>query len=173
MTSSCSDATSGTTTRRPSSEPPSKLFFRIVEAYRDPHHIADPDAPPLARQAIAAARAAHALQDARAHQLLHHLFQIALRHALAGGDLLGLHRFGPRVVGDVDHRLERQQCLARKSNHPRRSPCSTVRPVEPKPAVPRAVELRAVVSLHSTRACAATTSCAIFMPRVIVKGVAP
>src|ERR1043166_6414789 len=58
-------------------------FFaiRVLHALRHPHDIADRNAPPLARQAIAAARPAHALQDSGAHQLLHHLLEIALWHA--------------------------------------------------------------------------------------------
>src|SRR4029077_17551057 len=58
------------------------LAFLVLEAFGDAHHIADRDAAELLRQAIAAARSAHAFEHARAHQLLHDLLEIALRHAL-------------------------------------------------------------------------------------------
>src|SRR6202789_578579 len=93
------------------------LVFLVVDGFRHAHHIADRNAPALAREAVAAARAAHALEHAGAHQLLHHLLEIALRHALARGDLLGLHGLGTRVERDVDHRLERQQGFAGKLQH--------------------------------------------------------
>ena len=99
--------------RRPRSERGRICFFLVVlDAFGHPHHIAHRNAAAFPRQPIAAARAAHAFEDAGAHQLLHHLFQIALRHALAGGDFLGLHRLGPGIEGDVDHRFQRQQGLA-------------------------------------------------------------
>ena len=88
------------------------LFLVILDAFGDAHDITHRNAAAFARQAVAAARSTHAFQNAGAHKLLHHLFQIALRHALPGGDLLGLYRFGPGIEGDVDHRLQRQKRLA-------------------------------------------------------------
>ncbi len=73
----------------------------------DAHDLARRDAATLARETITAAGAAHALQNAGAHEGLHHLLEIAMGHALAAGDFLRLHGFGARVAGDVDHRLER------------------------------------------------------------------
>jgi len=72
---------------------------------------------PLFREAISAARSAHAFQDSGVHELLHHLFQIALRDALARGDFLGLDRFGARIERDVDHRLEGKQGFSRELEH--------------------------------------------------------
>jgi len=71
----------------------------------------------LLREAIAAPRSAHALENACPHKLLHDLFEITLRHALASRDLFCLHGFGARVERDVDHRFEREQGFAREFEH--------------------------------------------------------
>src|SRR5690606_6727724 len=84
--------------------------------------LAHRDAPPLPGENIAAPGPAHALQDVGAHQLLHDLLEIALGNALAPVDLLGLHRFGAAVVGNVHHRLEGEQHLLRQLEHGLRSP---------------------------------------------------
>ncbi len=65
----------------------------------------------FARQAIAAARAADAAQDAGTHQLLHDLFQVAPGQTQASSDVLTLHRFGAAMIGDVGDRLERENQL--------------------------------------------------------------
>ena len=126
--------------RMPSSERGvDRLALLVLEALGHAHDIADRNAPPFLGEAIAAARTAHALQNAGAHQLLHHLFEITLRHALARGDFLGLHRFGPRIEGDVDHRFERQQGFAGEFQHGSGLLQPSWRPVEPKPPAPRAL----------------------------------
>jgi hypothetical protein len=89
----------------------------VVDAFGHAHHIAHRNAPALLGEAIAAARPAHAFENAGAHQLLHDLFEITLRHALARGDLLRLHRLGPRIERDVDHRFERKQSFAGEFEH--------------------------------------------------------
>src|SRR5690348_274816 len=94
-----------------------KIFLALVEAHGDAHYVADADPPALAGKAITAARTADPLQDSGPDELLHHLLKVALRHALARGDLLGLNRLGPRVIGDIDHRFEREQGLAGKPKH--------------------------------------------------------
>ncbi len=143
-------------------------LFAVLDAFGHAHHIAHRDAAAFARQPIAAARAAHAFEDAGAHQLLHHLFQIALRHALARGDFLGLHRLGPRVEGDVDHRFQRQQGFAGEFQHVRQS--LHVMPVEPKPPAPRAVCGNSAISTSSACSWRAITIWAILLPRVMRKG---
>src|SRR5258706_5944595 len=94
-----------------------EILLVFVQAHGDAHDIAHADAPALPRKAIAAARAADALQNSGANKLLHDLFEVALRHTLARGDLFGLHRFGPCVVGNVDHRFEGEQGLTGKTEH--------------------------------------------------------
>src|SRR5512142_1242918 len=58
-------------------------ILAALERLHDAHDLADADAPPLARQAIAAAWTAHAREDPGAHQLLQHGLEIATRNALA------------------------------------------------------------------------------------------
>ncbi len=146
------------------------FFLDIFDAFGDAHDIAHRNAAAFARQAIAAARTAHALEDAGANQLLHDLLEITLRHALAGGDFLGLHGFGPGIEGDVDHRFQRQQGLSGQAQH---HDVFTVMPVEPKPPAPRALSER--FSLSTIWACSwrAITICAILAPRAILNGVSP
>src|SRR6266704_4651555 len=66
---------------------------------------------------MAAARAADADEDAVAHQLLQHRFEIAARDALALGDLRRTDRGGAPVIGDVEHRLDREQQLLGEPDH--------------------------------------------------------
>src|SRR6059036_2179226 len=73
------------------------------------HDVAEADAPTLARQAIAATRAADADEDALAHQLLQHRLEIAAGDALALGDLDRTDRRSAAVIGDVEHGLDREQ----------------------------------------------------------------
>jgi hypothetical protein len=148
---------------------PRCVFFLVIfDAFRHPHHIAHRNATAFARQPIAAARAAHALENSGADKLLHHLFEIALRHALSGGDLLGLYRLGPGIEGDVDYRLQRQKRLARQLQHYAPSFIKEgFMPVEPNPPAPRSLSLSESTSTSSACAWRATTIWAIFMPRVI------
>ena len=150
------------------------FLLGILDALRHPHHITDGNAAAFPRQAVAAARTAHAFENAGAHQLLHHLLQITLWHALAGGDFLGLHRLGPCIEGDVDHRLQRQQRLAGQAQHHDFTPAfSDIRPVEPKPPAPRTLSLRASLSTSSACSWRAITIWAILAPRVILNGLSP
>ena len=89
----------------------------IVEGRDHAGDLADADAPALARQPIAAARAARSLENLSPHQPLHDLLEVALRDALALGDLAALHRIGAGLIGDVDHRLERKEKLFRGLKH--------------------------------------------------------
>src|SRR6185312_12451494 len=60
------------------------LLKRVLAAFERAHHardLADADAPPFAREAIAAARPAHAGEHASPHELLQHLLEIAPRNA--------------------------------------------------------------------------------------------
>ena len=89
----------------------------LLDAAHHADHVADADPAPLPRQAVAAARSAHAAQDAGADQLLHDLFQIAPGQIQAAGDVLTLHRFGAAVIGDVGHRLQGEHQLLRWPQH--------------------------------------------------------
>ena len=106
--------------------------------FGDAHDFADGDAAPLARKLIAAARSAHAFQNAGAHQRLHHLFEMALRHAMARGDLLRRTGSAARMERDVDHRCNGQQGFFGEPRH-LVARALDVSPVEPKPPSPRAV----------------------------------
>src|SRR5437868_3528849 len=88
-----------------------------LEIADDADDLAERDAAPLARQPIAATRAARAGEDAAAHELLQHLLEIAPRDALAFGDLARLHRYGAGVVGDVEHRLDGEEHLLGETDH--------------------------------------------------------
>src|SRR6185437_5340548 len=140
----------------------------VFEAFGDAHDFADGDAAALLGKAITAARPAHAPEHTGAHELLHDLFEVALRHALARGDLFRLHRFGPSVEGDVDHRFQREQCFSGELEHQ-----STPVPVEPKPPSPRAVSGSSSTPTMIARLTRASTSCATFMPRFTVNAWSP
>ena len=140
------------------------LFFARFKLADNAHDLARRDAPPLARQAITAAGPAHAAQNAGAHKLLHHLFEIALGNALTLRQLLRLHGLGARVVGDIDHRLESEERFFRKSYH-------VCVPVEPKPPAPRTVSSRSSTAVKRARVTGAMTSWAMRMPRSITAGV--
>ena len=109
--SSCSSTHSGRTTWWPSALPAGSLIGS--SAVSSPAHrsddVAKADPTPLPRQSIAAARATDPEQDLVAHQLLQHRLEIAARDALALGDLRRAHRHLSAVVGDVEHRLDREQ----------------------------------------------------------------
>src|SRR5438132_5675272 len=81
------------------------------------HDIAEADSAALARQAIATARAADANKDLLAHQLLEHRLEIAPRDAFALGDLGRTDRRRTPVIGDVEHRLDREQELLGEPDH--------------------------------------------------------
>src|SRR6185437_6146536 len=83
------------------------------------HDVAEADPPPLARQAIAAARPAYADEDAVAHQFLQHRLEIAARDALPRGDFRRAHRHGAAVIGDVEHRLDREEKFLGQPDHRR------------------------------------------------------
>src|SRR5258708_15923649 len=81
------------------------------------HDVANADPAALARQPVAAARAANTDQDAVPHQLLQYRFQIAARDALALGDVRGTYRGRAAIVCDVEHRLDRKQKLLGEPDH--------------------------------------------------------
>ena len=85
------------------------LAGRVACAFQIAHDaddLAHGDASALARQAVAAARAALAGEDVLVHQLLEHLFQITPRDALTPGDIGRAHWPGAGVIGDVDDGLD-------------------------------------------------------------------
>ena len=109
----------GPITRRPSSRGRGKEFLcrHPLDAAHHPDDVGDAHPASLPRQAIAAARSAHASQDTGTDQLLHDLFQIAPRQIQATGDVLTLHRFDPAVIGDVGDRLQGEHQLLRWPQH--------------------------------------------------------
>src|SRR5205814_8441781 len=62
-------------------------IFRGLEPAQRAHDVAEADAPPLAGETIAAARAANPKQDLVADQLLQHRLEVAARNALTLGYL--------------------------------------------------------------------------------------
>ncbi len=70
--------------------------LRGLEPPQRAHDVAEADAPPLAGQPIAAARAADPDKDLVPHQLLQHRLEVAAGNALARGDLGRTHRRGDR-----------------------------------------------------------------------------
>src|SRR6266567_3930074 len=81
------------------------------------HNVAEADAAAFPGQTIAAAWAADPNEDLLAHQLLQHRFEIAARDAFALGDLGRTNRGGAPVIGDVEHRLDREQELLGEPDH--------------------------------------------------------
>ena len=72
------------------------------------------DAALLARELIAAARSAHASEDAVAHQRLQHRLEMARRQPMAGRQRLGGDRPATRIEGDVDDGGDGQDAFARQ-----------------------------------------------------------
>ena len=161
--SSCNSSHSGRTTWWPSALPAGSLIgsSAVSSAAHGAHDIAEADAAPLARQAIAAARAADADQDAVPHQLLQNRFEIAARDALALGDLGRAHRRPAAIIGDVEHRLDREQQLLGQPHH-------AVSPGQPKLAAARGRAGSSATVRHAP-AAGATTSCGERSPRAMVR----
>ena len=80
-------------------------------------NITEANPPPLARQAIAAARAANPEQDLVPHQLLQDRLEITARDPFALGNLGRSHRHLAAVVGDVEHRLDCEKQFLGQPNH--------------------------------------------------------
>ena len=118
-----------------------------------------------------------------AHQLLQHRFEIAARDALALGDLGRAHRRGAAVIGDVEHRLDREEQFLGQPDHrigeaaargsvPRSSFAGRLAgqaeamPVEPKPPAWRAPvsPKTSATTANSGRAMRVKTSCAMRSP---------
>src|SRR5579859_3477233 len=146
------------------------LRDRVLAALQRLHHahdLAHGDPPALAREPIAAARTAHAREDAGAHQLLQHGLEIATRNALATRDLGRLLGQRARVIGDVQHRFDRKQELLAEPQH------GDQRPVEPKPPAPRRLSGNVATAVQAMRETGASTSCATRSPRARVTGSVP
>src|SRR4051812_32183255 len=82
---------------------------RRFDLLDDPDDVADGNAPPLSRQAIAALRPALAGKNPGAHQRLENLLEIAPRNPLAARDGRGLNWLAVGVVGDVEDRLDGEE----------------------------------------------------------------
>ena len=67
---------------------------------------------PLARELIAAARAADAVEDSLMHQRLQHRLEMARRQIVARRELARRHRPLARIERDVDDRSDGEQSLA-------------------------------------------------------------
>src|SRR5205807_5858656 len=147
-----------------------------LELAHHAHDLAQGDARSIAAQTIAAARATLAVQDAGAHQMLQDLLEITFGNALALGDIARAHGMLADMEGHVEHGLDGEHGFLAEPRHPlslsqaRFADDPAVTPVDPKPPAPRAVWLSSLTSRQTARACLATTSCAIRMPRVILNG---
>ena len=75
----------------------------------------------LASEFIAAARAAHAAQDAFMHQRLQHRLEVARRQLVPAGKGFGGNRLVVRIQGDVDHRGDGKNAFSGQAAS-RRSP---------------------------------------------------
>src|SRR5580704_16225459 len=155
-------------------------IFDGFEFAHGAHDIADADPPPLARQAIAAARPPDPDQHLAAHQLLQYGLQVAARNALARRDLSRPHRRGATVIGDIEDRLDREEELFVEPDHVacgRRPPiaqqfrCDVLsRQVEETPVEPNPPDCRspltenALTTENSGRAMRVNTSCAMRSP---------
>ena len=123
-----------------------------AEADRGAHDLAERDAAALARQFVAAARAAHALEDLGVDEALQQRLQMARRQAMARGERLGGDRRGARMQGDVDDGARsRAGCAGTADSFSFSLTCATCRPVDPKPFSPRAVPRSSPLSLSATR----------------------
>ena len=71
----------------------------------------------LARQFVAAARAADAFEDAVVHQRLQHRLEMARRQLVAGGQGLGRDRPPSAVERDVDDGGDGQKAFAGQQRH--------------------------------------------------------
>ena len=75
------------------------------------------DAAPLARELVAAARPADALEDADPDQGLQHRLQMTGGQGMAGGQRLRGYRTAPAMKRDVDDGSNREKSLAGKQRH--------------------------------------------------------
>src|SRR5207302_3131748 len=135
---------------------------------------------------ITPARPADALEDAVAHQRLQDRLEMAWRQPMAVGQRLGGNWLATGMQSHIDDGCDRKQAFAGQQRHlyvhgDRRrqvdagdgTRClrySRPMPVEPKPATPRVVSSRWIVSQTVTCTAGAMISCAIRMPRVIANG---
>src|SRR5690606_35490076 len=147
-----------------------RILFHFGSA-DDANDIARRYPAPLARKAIAAARAANALQNSAMHKLLHDLFKVAQRNALTLRHFLGLHRIGAGIKRDIDDSFQRIEHFPRQMQHP--YPALSVTPVEPKPPSPRAVSSSAETSCQAACSTGAITIWAMRSPRATRKLSAP
>ncbi len=76
-------------------------------------------AAPLAREFVAAARAADALENAMTHQRLQHRLEMPRRKAVARRQGFGGDGPASRVERDVDDGGDRQNAFARQERHDR------------------------------------------------------
>ncbi len=72
---------------------------------------------PLARQLVAAARAADAFEDAVADERLQHRLEMAWRQAVPGRQRLGGYRAAAALKRHVDHSSNRKDSFAREQRH--------------------------------------------------------
>src|SRR6185369_1032001 len=119
-----------------------------LECSHDSHDVAERDTPSLAAQPITAIRAALAGKDARTHEMLQHLLEIAPRNFLTARDVGAADSRVGAMHGNVEDRLDREHRFPAELWHllrcQRRSPLAArgagaARPVDPKPPLPRSL----------------------------------
>src|SRR5262245_14319083 len=121
-----------------------RLGLGLALAYHT-HDLAQGDSRSVAAKPVTAARAALAVQDAGAHQMLQDLLEIAFGNALALGDVARAHRMVADMERHVEYRLDRKHRFLAEPRHPpppsqaRFAADPAVTPVDPKPPAPRAV----------------------------------
>ena len=79
--------------------------------------VGDGDAPALARQLVAAARTADAVEDSFVHQRLQHRLEMARREIVSRRELARRHRPFARIERDIDDRSDGKQTLAGQKRH--------------------------------------------------------
>src|SRR5207253_3928372 len=75
------------------------------------------DAALVARQRVAPARPAYALEDAMPHQRLQHRLQMPRRQLMTGCQGLGRNRPGARMVGDINDGCNGENASTRQKRH--------------------------------------------------------
>ena len=103
----------------------------MLEADRGAHDFADRDPAAFARQFVAAARSAHALEDLGVDKALQQRFQMAGRQLVARRKRLGRDRRRTRMQRDVDNGGDGEQTASRQQVH--FIPPPIERPVDPNP----------------------------------------
>ena len=86
----------------------------LLDGARRPQDIVGGNAILLAGELIAAARSAHALEDALPHQGLQHGLQVPRRKVMAERERFGGDRAAIRMHGDVDDRSDGENAFARQ-----------------------------------------------------------